>query len=82
MFIVVYRAVSTFYRMSRPPSLTLEYLLCFLMLTLEFLYSLIVIVDGRAEDLLGSFLADYKLVKMLFEGAWSDLGSADVRGFP
>lgn len=82
MFIVVCGAVSTFYRMSRPPGLTLEYLLCFLMLTLNFLDSLIVIVDGRAEDLLCSLLADYKLVKMLFEGAWSDLGSANIRGFP
>jgi hypothetical protein len=82
MLMVVCSAVPTFYRMSGPPGLTLEYFLCFLMLTLYLLDSLIMIIDGRAEDLLGSLLAYYKLVQMLFEGAWSDLRGANVRGFP
>lgn len=51
------------------------------MLTIDLLDPLIVIVDGRAEYLFRSLLADYKLIQVLLEGTRGDLWCANIRGF-
>lgn len=72
----------TFYRMPVPPRLSFEYLLGFIVLSLQLLYALIVIIDSNAQDFLGPLLTNDKMIEVLLQSSGSDLGSANVRGFP